>query len=613
MKKKDNFILFFPPVWLPDVPFLSTPALTAFLKQNDINVEQIDLNIHFWDYLNSISFIANLYSIICQKEKELSKKQNFSNNEIEILKKASIISKLSKEQFIQEVSNDIISKDVYLELVGLFSIFSSGDSLTKYNKQPDGFKNQDYHDLLYNKISFSQHSYSINELKSITCSSKNPYYYFYSEFVTEKLKAKEPAAIGISITANNQVIPAFTLAYFIRKHYEKCKIVIGGSWCTLVGDDLGKNIQLFPYIDYVIVNEGELPLLNLLNILFGSTDVTNIEGVYYKCNGTVRYKKSTVNTRLNNLPTPDFTGLPLERYYENGTLPIQSSRGCYWGKCIFCSYPVLEREFKQRDVSLVIRDIKILQKQHGTKVFSFIDSLISPSFAEKLSERLIAENIIIEWVILARLEKQFSKDLLAKMNKSGCTTICWGLESGNQKILNIIRKNIDLKIAEQILKDSNENNIHNRVLVMYGLPSETINEASDTITFIKNNIEHINSLSYNYYHPEKNTPIEEYSKLHDIILTNKLTQEFNFGYEWQSDMSDNELETIYKEYSQLENYIQSKDEVSSNTKRFIDLYLDNNTLKAEFYFKNYYFSMISYLIENNSKKKKRGFFEVKNL
>lgn len=610
MTSINKCILIFPPVWLPDVPFLSTPALTAFLKQNNIEVEQIDLNIEFWQNLYSEDYLSILHIALIETFNDLTAKTELNQSEIEVIKKLSIIKELPKSQFIDEVSKGIITRDVLIELIGFSNEFKSYTSNnTKNYNHSDSLIKQDYHDLLYNNISLSQYSYSIKDLLNISTDRKNPYHLFYSNFFNTKSELETPCLFGISIAANNQVVPAFTLAFFIKQHNQNCKVVIGGSWCTLVEKELAKNILQFDFIDYIVVREGEVPLLNLIQSLKKSTEPEQLKDIYYQKNREVLYNNSFENLSQDILPTPDFSGLNVNAYFEKDTLPIQTSRGCYWGKCIFCSYPIIEKKFKQRNVDKVIEDIKRLQSLHGTKVFSFVDSLVSPSFADKLSDRLIAENIIIEWIILARLEKQFTQELLRKMSRSGCTTICWGLESGNERVLDVINKNINLGTAKNILSNSSSVKIHNRVLVMFGLPTETYSEANDTINFVNENVKNINSLSYNFYHPEENTPIEDFSKTHNIQLKQNPNEELNYGYDWQSEMSKNEVISIFNAYTELSNLIQ-KAENSDTGVNEIHKMINNNTINSSLRVENNNISIISF-IKNNGKSE-RCFYEILN-
>ncbi len=207
----------------------------------------------------------------------------------------------------------------------------------------------------------------------------------------------------------------------------------------------------------------------------------------------------------------------------------------------------------------------------------------------------LEENIKIEWVILALRTAQFTKRLLSKMSKSGCTT-CWGLESGNQRILDVIQKSICLETAKKILSDSSSLKIHNRVLVMFGLPSESFMEAKDTIKFVENNICNIHSISYEFL-SQKNTPIETYSRKHNIGLKQSSEQELDYGYVWNSKLSSDEINFLFNTYEELDNAIDKIKNKSSEIKDISNI-INNNTIKSTFSISDKNHSFISYINMN---------------
>jgi anaerobic magnesium-protoporphyrin IX monomethyl ester cyclase len=609
MNYKNEILLIFPPIWLPDVPFLSTPILSAYLKKNSINVKQVDLNIEFWNYLYKSSFISDIYKTLKRNIATIEKKENLTKNDIDIFKKLSALGVLTENNFIKEIQQKIIPVEIYLELINKFSKFGVFKNRRKLSNC-DNNSYQDYHDFFYNSISFSIYSYSSLELKTFVESKENPYYDFFIMYLTNNIVNNAPKIIGISITANNQVVPAFTLAKSIKTLFPNTLITIGGSWCSLVNNNLGHKLNSFPYIDFMIPNEGEIPLLELTKKVFDSNNLYNIRGVYFKNKEQIYFNKTTENIKMSDLVTPDFSDLKLNFYFEKDTLPIQYSRGCYWGKCIFCSYPILEPKYKQRGVDLIIKDIINLQKTYNTKIFSFADSLISPAFANIFCDLIIKNRLIFEWVIFARFEKQFSKELLLKMKKCGCTTICWGLESGNKRVLKEINKNIILSNVKNVLDYSSDAKIHNRVLVMYGLPTECLEEAYDTIHFIRDNIENIHSLAFNLYHPEKNTPIEMYfkkNKLNPIIDPNK---DLSIGYDPILNIDLENISILFKEFKMLNNLINNKNHNNFNFNDITELTNNKGINNFDIKSRMNSISLSSILSNYSNKSKKRCFFEI---
>jgi radical SAM superfamily enzyme YgiQ (UPF0313 family) len=597
MQKKNDILLIFPPVWIADLPFLSTPTLLAFLKENNIDAEQIDLNVEFWKYLYAHTFVCDIYENLKDKFHKIEQQTHKTEQDILMLKKIAIFAQMPLDQFVYEIQKKIILQKIYIELIGIFSDFKNSENNSENN----------YHDILFSKISLSNYVTSVEKIKKIIHSEQNPYKSFFTPLIDIILN-KTKNLVGISITAINQVVSAFTLAYMIKKNNPDCKIVIGGSWCSLLGKELGNKLNDFPFIDYIIVNEGEIPLLNLVNTLKNKKGQQSVKGVYCKIHGQIIYTPNIGSIPLSQVPAGDFSGLEMNFYSEKHTLPIQSSRGCYWGKCTFCSYPILEPKYKTKNVEFILEEVKFLQKKYETKTFCFVDSVVSPSFAEKFSNLIIKNNIKIEWMIFARFEPDFSETLLSQMKESGCITIFWGLESANQRILEIINKNIDLTNAEIILRNATKLKIHNKVLVMYGLPTEKYDDAYETILFIKKNKNYIQSLSYSFYAPEENTPMEYFCKKHKIKLAKKPEDNLIFSYLWSGNMEKDLINKISNEYMKLDHYINNNIYTESmdhfffhNEKKDLIKYdLALNTTKIR---------IVSYIVEK-ANQSERIFYEI---
>ena len=170
---------------------------------------------------------------------------------------------------------------------------------------------------------------------------------------------------------------------------------------------------------------------------------------------------------------------------NNPTIQLINSKGCYWGKCTFCSLAAKYSRYSIKTPHRIIANIKELKKKVNTlKYISFQDDAIHPNYLDKLSDEIIKENLNIQYSIFGRFEKEFTRDLLQKLYKSGLRSIYWGLESGSQKILNDMNKGINLENVARILKDANEIGIENMVGIIVNFPTETIKEYNETLEFL---------------------------------------------------------------------------------------------------------------------------------
>ena len=502
-------ILIFPPVWETVVPYLSIPSLTAFLEKNHIKAKQIDANIQFWKYLQQPLELKETFKRAETRYEYLKKSARpFSEESLDLFI-LDRIAKMGKNQFIDSVSKKILNRDLICYLLKRFSSFASvsSDQIEQGVKE---YPNILYHDRHFYRISLSYTAQESEKLlRVIRNQDQNLFIRFYEKEILPSIVKISPNVIGISVTALNQVIPSFTLAFLIKKHLKNTIIVMGGTWITQLQDKIASIPELFSLIDIFVVFEGEHSLLNICNSFeqYGEKfSRDNISNLIYMKNGMIKRSPVVQNIDLNTLPTPNFSGYHLPDYDVPGHLPLASSKGCYWAKCKFCSYPTLELNYKERYPELIASDISRL-KEIGAHYISFTDSVLSPKRIKQISLMLLNSHIQIDWDGFVRFEPVFLDSILKYASKAGLKNIYWGLESGSLKIQKSINKGIDPRTAKDILKIAKQEKIHNRLMVMYGFPDESNIDFLKTYEFIKNSNKNVDSFTFTRFMPEYNTPL----------------------------------------------------------------------------------------------------------
>ena len=424
MNRDFKILLLFPPVWEDELPPLGLPTLTAYLHNAGFTVSQRDLNIEFWAHFYEEKKIAEIFYKACQ------------NNESEI--SGTNIKEYSLNQFIEAVKTGQFPRRDYRDICMLFGGFSYNDSFKKELPCHPWESFLMYHDRFFKNMSFSPCALSSRELHEISTTHNkdlNPYIRYCEENVLPDIRNFRPSLIGISIIAANQVVPAFTLASLIKRYLDNVHVVIGGPWCSQLYDVLLTKPIIFDMVDSVIVFEGEKALEQLATRLRDGIAVGNISNLIYEDNGVLHFPGIRNNQDMNLLPSPTFDGFPLNYYELPGILPLQTSRGCYWKKCTFCSYWTLEPQYKTRSVDLVMDDIKKVSGQYGADKILFVDASISTNRLRELSKKLLNTGINIKWECFARFEDSLSEYIIRLMAKAGCRVIVWGLESGCSETL----------------------------------------------------------------------------------------------------------------------------------------------------------------------------------
>jgi anaerobic magnesium-protoporphyrin IX monomethyl ester cyclase len=254
-------------------------------------------------------------------------------------------------------------------------------------------------------------------------------------------------------------------------------IVIGGPHATMYPERV---LAESPVIDYVVRGEGEETLLSLVHALdAGSRDLSAIEGLSYRLRGEIVSNPDRALIKdLDALPFPARHLFELQRYglcTPDGQpmVTILSSRGCPYN-CSYCFKGIVGRTYRQRSPESIIAEIRQLIAQYGVRDFYFIDDLFTIDLKRlnAITDQLIAEKIDVRWQCLGRVDR-VNAEILRKMYAAGCRRIHYGIESGNQQVLECINKGIELNQVRQAVRWAKEAGIQVKGYFMLGLPRDT--------------------------------------------------------------------------------------------------------------------------------------------
>jgi len=500
-------LLIFPPIWDTTQPFIAIPSLTAFIRKSGYSVEQMDLNINCQDYFLSSEYLNKLLSL---KEAKFPK-----------------IDRQVAKQIVEYILNNIdqVKKDLrsdrfydpesYLQAK---MIISSAFSLISASHNPTKIYGRSF------KMRYSDRS-SQEIFEATLDRIENPFIFYYEQKTIPEIKKIAPKLVGISITDYNQIIPAFTLSRLIKKDFPEVHITFGGFLMEYLAPLLKKNDKFFGFFfDSIIFGEGEIPLLRLIEALNKDQDFTKIPNFIYQenKNATIKEKVEYTKTKdilsINDFPTPDYDGFPLEKYLAPEIVfPLRTSKGCYWNKCTFCDdIKIYGRYYSQRKTSKVLEDLKNLQEKYQAKYISFTDLAVSAKIARQWALAIKKENLELSWLMLARMEKSFTKELCEDLRAGGCSFILFGMESASQRILDLIKKGTKLPEMKDVCINVHNAGIWCHLFTFTGFPSETDEEVQKTIDFVEEMSEYIDSVGISSFVLTKETPIFKNPELFGI-------------------------------------------------------------------------------------------------
>jgi radical SAM superfamily enzyme YgiQ (UPF0313 family) len=383
---------------------------------------------------------------------------------------------------------------------------------------------------------------------------------FKQQFLPSILDSK-PDIVGISITSTSQMIPGLTLARLIKESEKDIHVTVGGSVFTKLINNLQKVDTFFSFVDSFIVFEGEHALLELANQLSGKKDFQKVPNLIYRENGTTKTNEPFFVEDVNTLPAPDYEGFPFELYHSpKPVLPVQTSRGCYWGKCTFCNLHYDHKHFRPKKTELVLSDINTLKERHDTSFIFFADECIPVNSIKSISKALSENSVDIKWIAGVRFEEGITLEVLKDMKKSGCHKLVFGLESFTQRVLDLMCKGTKGDTIKRILNDCLDTGVSAHLYSIVGFPTETVQDAFETINFVLNNKRLISSPGFSFlpclYELEIHTPITSNPSnfgLARIMAPKSDDLSLGYFYEVNKGMSPEEAEGLYAQIIQKVN------------------------------------------------------------
>jgi len=263
-------------------------------------------------------------------------------------------------------------------------------------------------------------------------------------------------------------------------------LVIGGPHATVFPE---RTLREQPALDYLVFGEGEETLLELVDVVEGRRAAESVAGLCFRRAGeVVRNAERPLIRDLDALPLPARHLFQLERYPLYGPdgermLTVLSSRGCPFN-CSYCFKGIVGRTYRQRSPDSLIAELKLLIRTYAIRSFYFIDDLFALDLKrlDALLERILQEKLDIAWQCLARVDR-VNPEVLRKMAAAGCRQIHYGIESGNQAILDQIGKRITLTQVEQAVRWTAAAGIRAKGYFMLGLPGDTEETMQQTIDF----------------------------------------------------------------------------------------------------------------------------------
>ncbi|MEJ6589032.1 MAG: radical SAM protein [Crocinitomicaceae bacterium] len=364
------------------------------------------------------------------------------------------------------------------------------------------------------------------------------------DILERQISMHSPDLVCFSIPFPGNLFAALRSSQFIKQFYPNIRIAIGGGYCNTELRSL-EDPRIFKFIDFISLDDGEGPLLNIVNYIDGKVDINALERTFVLENNQVVYKNKTPNTIFHhkNLPAPNYSQLPFDKYLsfldvvnpmhrmwtDKRWNKLTISHGCYWKQCSFCDVSLdYIGNYQNTTAENLVDKIEKIIKDTGITGFHFVDEAAPPKMLRALSEKLIERNVMISWWTNIRFEKTFDLELCQLMAQSGCVAITGGLEVASDRLLAKMKKGVDICQVTRVTHNFSKHNIMVHAYLMYGFPTQTEQETIDSLEVVRQLFE-INCIQSAFWHQFTTTvhsPIGQNPQQFGIKITGPVFEGF---------------------------------------------------------------------------------------
>lgn len=480
------------------MPYLALPVLTAFLRQHGVDVVQRDLNVETYDTVLSRDFLE-------QSIKRL------------------------RADYPRERDRAVPEKIVWAFAEGQ-RLASQIDSAKKVFRSPafyDGEKSLDAFTTIMQSLELASLPFHPAQLDFLYYTPTSPidssrlllqgasdpkhniFLDIFKRGIVADIARERPDIVGISVSTEGQMLAAMTLAHLVKQTGIKCHITIGGPHVSMLREQIPHAPVLFELIDSAVIFDGEMPLLKLAEALNGKCEMSQVPNLIHRTDGELQVNPMQMHPDASTTVTPDFDGLPLERYFvPDLVLPLITAHGCYHGLCAFCNVGYgAGKGFFPMPVEQLVDQITTLQKKYNTRHIFFVDEAIPPRTMRLLSTRLAELGSPVDWCSCARFEKVISAELLQTMARGGCRMLFFGLETASERMVKLMVKGTQGETVSRILKEGTQAGIWNHTFLFFGFPTETMDDAQATVNFLYAHQDVIHSAGLGTFVLERYSPV----------------------------------------------------------------------------------------------------------
>lgn len=319
------------------------------------------------------------------------------------------------------------------------------------------------------------------------------------ELAADLYARHRPDVVGLTAPFPGNIYGAFRIARAIKAVAPATRIVLGGGYVNTELRELS-DPRVFAYVDFITLDDGEAPMLALLDHL--RDPGVPLHRTFVCRDGAVALVTDGARSdvALRDAGTPTYAGLWLDRYlslfemlnpmhrlWSDGRWnKLTIAHGCYWRQCTFCDVTLdYIARYDRAPADLLVDRIEALIAETGQTGFHFVDEAAPPAALRALAERLIARNVMITWWGNVRFEKAFTPGLTRLLARSGCVAVSGGLEVASDRLLALMKKGITVEQVARVTRAFSDAGVMVHAYLMYGFPTETAQDTIDALERVR--------------------------------------------------------------------------------------------------------------------------------
>jgi hypothetical protein len=511
-----KILLITPPFTQLNTPYPATPYLKGFLEHQGYVVFQADLSIELINRTFSRDGFQNIFDLVKKKPDQLSSNaQRIIRNERYYLQTIEGVMNFLKHR--DNTLAQALSEDHFLPRASRFDQlpdleWSFGN--IGVNDKARFFATlyiEDIGDLIKEAVTpyfgFTRYAeklgMSAHFFAPIDAALRGPDTLLDAwllELLQKHLEHHRPDVVGITIPFPGNLFAALKCGQFIKNSFAHMNVIAGGGFVTTELRELSAP-AVFDYLDYITLDDGERPFVNILEYLEGEKDQSNLTRTFIRIGSEVHYMDNRQQDFSHaEVGSPDYSDLPLDQYlslieianpmhrlWSDGQWnKLMIAHGCYWHQCSFCdtSLDYIKR-FDSAPASVLVDRIEKVIAQTGQRGFHFVDEAAPPALLKELALELLRREIGISWWGNIRFEHAFTRDLCRLLAASGCIAVTGGLETASDRLLKLMHKGVTIRQAARVCRNFAAAGIMVHTYLMYGFPTQTEQETVDSLDIVR--------------------------------------------------------------------------------------------------------------------------------